>query len=117
MEEKNEAGKIKISDEAIATIAAIAAIKVEGVAALDAGAVGGIAEALGVKNQAKGIKVEMGKDSVSMDVNIIVSFGTDISDVASKVQEAVRKAIEKMTGLVVNNINVNINSVQVPEKK
>ena len=85
MEEKNETGNIKISDDAIATIASIAAKSVSGVLDLDGGAVGGIADVLGVKNSTKGIKVEMQQDSVSVDLNIIVAFGKDISDIAAEV--------------------------------
>jgi uncharacterized alkaline shock family protein YloU len=113
----NETGDIKISDDAVAMIAAIAAKKVEGVIGLDSGPVGGIAEALGMQNMTKGIKVNMGKDSVSLDVNLVVLFGQEISDVAVEVQEKVKEAIENMTGLIVDKINVNINSVRSPKEK
>jgi len=116
MEEKTESGIIKISDEAIASIASIAAKKVDGVMDLDGGAVVSIAEMLGVKNASKGIKVDMGTDSVSLDLNIVVSFGTDISDVASKVQESVRDSVESMTGLTVLKANINVNSIRPPKQ-
>jgi len=114
MEEKNDTGNIKISDEAIATIASIAAKSVPGVVDLDGGPVSGIADALGVKSSTKGIKVEMSAESVSLDLNIIVAFGKDISDIASEVQEKVRESIENMTGLVAEKVNVNVNSVKMP---
>jgi uncharacterized alkaline shock family protein YloU len=111
--EKTESGNVKISDEAIATIAAIAARSVGGVVDLDGGAMGNFSEMIGVKNETKGVKVEMGADSVSLDINLIVAFGHDIADVASEVQEAAREHIEKMTGLNVDKVNVNVNSVKL----
>jgi uncharacterized alkaline shock family protein YloU len=110
--EKTESGNVKISDEAIATIASIAAKSVAGVVDLDGGPMGNFSDMIGVKNSSKGIKVEMGSDSVSVDINLIVGFGSDIADVAAAVQDAVREHIEKMTGLTVDRVNVNINSVK-----
>ncbi len=110
--EKNETGNIQISDNAIANIAAIAAKSVDGVVDLDGGAVSGIADMLGVKNESKGIKVDLKDENVSLDINLIVAFGKDIGTVASQVQEKVKESIENMTGLNVEKINVNINSIK-----
>jgi uncharacterized alkaline shock family protein YloU len=113
-DEKNDIGNIKISDEAIASIASIAAKQVDGVIDMDGGPVGTLAETLGVKNELKGIKIDMGKESVSVEINLIVAFGSDVSEIATAVQEKIKEAIENMTGLSVEKINVNINRVKIP---
>ncbi|MBP7791484.1 MAG: Asp23/Gls24 family envelope stress response protein [Candidatus Goldbacteria bacterium] len=115
--EKNETGNIQISDNAIANIAAIAAKSINGVVDLDGGAVSGIADMLGVKNETKGIKVELRGENVAVDINLIVAFGNDISNIASLVQEKVKESIENMTGLNVEKVNVNINSIKNNIKK
>lgn len=112
-DEKTEQGNIKISDEAIASIVAIAAKQVSGVIDMDGGPVSTLAESLGVKNATKGIKVDINNENVSVEINIIVAFGIDISDIASQVQDKVKEAIEKMTGLNVEKVNVNINGVKI----
>ena len=84
--DKNETGNIKISDEAICTIAAIAAKSVDGVAGLDGGTMANISEMIGVKKAGKGVKAEMGPESVSIEINIIVKFGAEIADVAANVR-------------------------------
>jgi uncharacterized alkaline shock family protein YloU len=112
VEQKGESGNIKISDDAIASIAAIASREVDGVAALDGGSSAAFAEALGIKDSTKGIKVDLLNETVSLDINIIVNFGREVSDVAVEVQDKVRESIESMTGLNVNKINVNINGVR-----
>ena len=113
-DEKTDIGNIKISDEAIASIASIAAKQVDGVIDMDGGPVTSLAETLGVKNATKGIKVDMSKETVSIEINLIIAFGKDISDIATQVQEKIKEAIENMTGLIVEKINVNINRVKVP---
>ena len=109
---KGDSGNIKISDDAIASIAAIASREVEGVVDLDGGSTAAFAEAIGIKDATKGIKVDLLNDTVSMDINIIVNFGREVSDVAAEVQDKVREAVESMTGLNVNKVNVNINGVR-----
>lgn len=112
VEEKTDSGIIRISDEAVATIAAVAARAVPGVISLDSGNSVGFAEIFGVKNDIKGIKVDLHSESVSIEINLAVEFGRDISIVATKVQEEVKDAIEKMASLYVEKVNVNINSVR-----
>lgn len=112
VEHKGESGNIKISDDAIASIAAIASREVKGVIDLDGGSTAAFAEAIGIKDSTKGIKVDMLNETVSLDINIIVDFGREVSDIAAEVQDKVRESIESMTGLNVNRINVNINGVR-----
>jgi uncharacterized alkaline shock family protein YloU len=114
VEQNNSSGNVKISDDAIAAIAAIASKEVDGVIDLDGGRASALAEALGVKNAAKGVKVYVVNDVVSLDINLIVCFGKEISDIASGVQDRVRESIETMTGLTVEKVHVNINSVRKP---
>jgi uncharacterized alkaline shock family protein YloU len=110
---KTDSGSVKISDEAISTIASIAAKSVDSVVGLDGGAMGNFSEMIGVKDETKGVKVTMSAEAVSIDINLIVGFGCDIADVAASVQEAIREHIEKMTGLNVDKVNVNVNSVKL----
>ena len=50
MAEHRDAGNIKISDEAIASIAAIASKEIDGVVDLDGGSAAAFAEAIGIVN-------------------------------------------------------------------
>jgi len=109
--EHNDVGSIRIADEVVGIIAGLAATEVDGVAGMSAGLVGGIAEMLGKKNLAKGVKVEVGEREAAVDLYIIVEFGVRIPDVALKVQENVKKAIESMTGLEVVEVNIHIQGV------
>ena len=58
---KNELGSIQIAPEVVEVIAGLATMEVSGVAGMSGGFAGGIAEWLGRKNLAKGVKVESAK--------------------------------------------------------
>ena len=110
-------GSVRIADEVVSIIAGMAATEVEGIAGMSGGLVGGIAEILGKKNLAKGVKVEVGETEAAVDLYIIVKFGVRIPDVALAVQEKVKNAIEAMTGLSVVEVNVHVQGVGFPEKE
>ncbi|CUH94299.1 hypothetical protein P22_0365 [Propionispora sp. 2/2-37] len=109
--ETNDVGSIRIADEVVGIIAGMAATEISGVAGMSGGLVGGIAEMLGKKNLAKGVKVEVGEKEAAVDLYIIVEYGVRIPDVALQVQENVKRAIEMMTGLDVVEINIHIQGV------
>lgn len=108
-------GSVRIADEVVSIIAGMAATEVDGIAGMSGGLVGGIAEILGKKNLAKGVKVEVGETEAAVDLYIIVKFGVRIPDVALNVQEKVKNAIESMTGLSVVEVNVHVPGVGFPE--
>ncbi len=109
-------GEVKIVDDVIATIAGLAAIEVKGVAGMSGGFVGGIAEMLGKKSLSKGVKVEIKEKIAIIDLYIIVEYGTKIPDVAWKIQESVKKTVETMTGIEVNEVNIHVQGVHFPEE-
>ena len=111
----NALGTIRIADEVVSIIAGLAATEVEGVAGMSGGIAGGIAEILGRKNFSKGVKVEVGEKEAAIDLYIIVKYGVRIPDIALNVQEAVKAAIENMTGLSTVEVNLHVQGVGFPE--
>ncbi len=110
-------GTIRIADDVVSIIAGLAATEIDGIAGMSAGLVGGIAEILGRKNFAKGVKVEVGEREAAVDLYIIVKYGVRIPDVALAAQENVKQAIETMTGLSVVEVNVHVQGVGFPEEE
>jgi uncharacterized alkaline shock family protein YloU len=109
--EDKDAGAVRISDDVVGTIAGIAATEVEGVAGMSGGIVGGITDMLGRKNLSKGVKVEAGVREAALDLFLVVEYGVRIPDVAQRVQENVKQAVESMTGLHVVEVNIHIQGV------
>ena len=116
--QENEQDTIQISNDVIAVIAGVAVSEVTGVASMAGGFAGGISEVLsGKKNMAKGIKVDKTENKIKIDVNIVVEYGTRIPDVAFEIQNRVKKAVENMTGMNVEEVNVHVQGVDTNVKK
>ena len=109
---KTENEGIQISNDVVAVIAGVAVSEVQGVYGMAGGFAGGISEVFsGKKNMAKGIKVDVEGDKAKIDVNIIVEYGSRIPDVAFEIQNRVKKSVENMTGLKVEEVNVHVQGV------
>lgn len=105
-------GTIKISEDVVASIAALATSETEGVSSLYSSFTSDIASFLGKKNLAKGVRVVLGEnDSVEVEICYLAKYGYSICDVAKNVQEAVRSSIEAMTGLKTSAINIYVGGV------
>ena len=57
----------------------------------------------------------MGTEEAAVDLEIVAEYGVAISDVAQSVRRNVISSIERMTGLRVTEVNVNVNDVHLPE--
>lgn len=112
-----DVGEVRISEDVVGTIAGIAAAEVEGVAGMAAGLVGGIGDLFGKKHPGRGVKVEVGDRQAAIDLHIVVEYGVRIPRVAQRVQEAVKQAVESMTGLDVIEVNVHIQGVAFPSEE
>ena len=59
----------------------------------------------------KGVKVEIGTEEASVDLYVVMEYGTPIQKAAYDAQESVRKAIETMTNLHVVRVDVHVQGV------
>lgn len=110
----NEYGKTVISEEVIAVLAGAAASECYGLAGMASRRLSdGLVELLGRDNMHRGIIVHVDGDRVTIEVNVIVAYGTKISEVARNIIEKVRYSVEKDTGIVVDKVNVNVQGVKV----
>ena len=115
---KTENEGIQISNDVVAVIAGVAVSEVQGVYGMAGGFAGGISEVFsGKKNMAKGIKVDVEGDKAKIDVNIIVEYRSRIPDVAFEIQNRVKKSVENMTGLKVEEVNVHVQGVNTDTAK
>lgn len=115
MDENAVKGSVKISNDVVAIIAGVAATEVNGVVGMSGGITGGITEMLGMKNLSKGVKVEVGDKETTIDIYLVVEYGSNIAKVGKEVQENVKASVENMTGLSVIGVNVNIQGVSMPK--
>ena len=105
----DELGNIHISGEVLASIAAAAALEVEGVSGLSANLGSDIAELLSnKKNLTKGVHIQVEDEQVTVELAVLMSYGHTIPEVGRAVQDAVKSSVESMTGLTVAAVNVGV---------
>ena len=115
LEITNDYGSIDISNEVISSVVGSKAVECYGIVGMASRQQvrDGIAEILGHANSAKGIIVREDKGVVDVDMYIIVSFGTKISEVASNVQSTVKYTLEQTLKIKVNSINIFVQGVRI----
>jgi uncharacterized alkaline shock family protein YloU len=112
-------GAVRINNNAIMSIASIAAMEIRGVYKIG----GGIRRTLYdlfKKVGTKGVSIQMKDSEVKLTISIVVEYGIDIPRLADEVQESVKRAVEKMAGLALSEVDVIIEGVHLPgssEKK
>ena len=106
-------GEVKIADEVVAIIAGLAATEVAGVAYLAGNYSGELVSKLGKKKLAKGVKVDVLENVVTVALALTLKYNYSIMDVSEKVQKKVKAAIENMTGLEVADVNVRVAGVEM----
>lgn len=110
----NQYGNITISQEVIEKIAGLAAMECYGLVGMTSKNVQDeLADLLGWENLSRGIMVDIEEDKVSLDLNIIVEYGTNIHEVAQNVINKVTYTLEDKIGINVEEINVNVQGVRV----
>ena len=109
---------LNISEEVIGIIAGLAAAEVEGIAGMSLGLVDGINQILGGnKKYSKGVKIALDGKKVNVDLFVNVQYGVRIPDVAWAAQNAVKNAVENMTGLEVSAVNINVQGIIFDKEK
>lgn len=110
-------GEIKIADEVVAIIAALAATEVEGVASMAGNITNELIGKLGMKNLSKGVKVDVLEGIVTVSLALNLKYNYSIVEVSARVQEKVKNAIENMTGLEVADVNIKVAGVEMESQE
>jgi uncharacterized alkaline shock family protein YloU len=115
IEFKTEYGQIDISNEVIATVAGGAAIDCYGIVGMASKnqIKDGLTEILRKENFSRGVIVRQEGETIYIDMYIIVSYGTKISEVAHNVQTKVKYTLDQTVGLAVDSVNIFVQGVRV----
>ena len=106
-------GSVKIADDVVASIAAIAACEVDGVKSIDGTASENLFSKVGIRGVTRGAKVEVNGKQVRAAVAIIMDYGYNIPETCQYVQKRVKNSIENITGLEVVDVNIRIAGINV----
>ena len=117
IQDDSSMGEVKIADEVVGIIAALAATEVEGVASMAGNITNELISRLGMKNLSKGVKVDVLEGVVTVSLELNMKYNYSIMDVSAKVQEKVKSAVENMTGLEVADVNVKVAGVEMESQE
>lgn len=115
-----EHGRTTIADNVVQKIVGMAAREVEGVYELGSGtarAMGALRERVpgsGGPSRTQGVTVEVGEKQAAVDLDVVVEYGVSIADLAQGVRDNVITSVERMTGLEVPEVNINVDDIHIP---
>ena len=116
LKHEKEFGCVNISEDVVASIAAVSATEVEGVTGLTSGI--NLSEIFSSKKtSSKGVKVQIEENQVTVDLFLSVRYGFVIPTIAAQIQDKVLSAIESMTGLTVTAVNVHVAGVSFEKEQ
>ena len=110
-----DVGDVKVHNKAIKSITELTVSKIKGVIRVNRGPLGKFLDSIGIGktlNIMDGIKVESGESGTKITLDIVAAYGLDISEIAAKVQDDVKQAVESMTGISSVEVDVNVAGVE-----
>lgn len=107
-------GTISIDNEVIAKIAGIATTECYGIVGMASKNMkDGIVKLLKIDSITKGVKLTSSEEGLSIDLHIIVKYGTNIGAVAETIISTVKYRVQELTGIKVANVNIFIEGIKV----
>lgn len=106
-------GVVQIADDVVAMIASLAATEVEGVSAMAGNITNALMSRVGMKKLTRGVRVTLVEGAVKVDLAVTMEYGYNIPATCRQVQAKVKAAIENMTGLTCNDVNIRIAGIKV----
>ncbi|WP_248960114.1 Asp23/Gls24 family envelope stress response protein [Sphaerisporangium perillae] len=115
-------GRIKVADEVVEKVAALAALEVMGVADLGGDferALESVRDRIGIgaKRPNQGVRARIDNRQVAVDVTIVIEYGHIVMEVAGDVKVNVARTVSHMLGMRVVEVNVTVDDVRLPDEE
>ncbi|MCM1100251.1 MAG: Asp23/Gls24 family envelope stress response protein [Clostridium sp.] len=117
LREDENIGAVQIADDVVAMIASLAATEVKGVNSMAGNITNELMSKVGVKKLTKGVRVAVTEGCVNVDLAVTMDYGFNIPATCQQVQNKVKSAIENMTGLRCESVNIRIAGVSIKKDK
>src|SRR6202022_738557 len=112
MSDNGSLGAVRVANEVIASIAALAACEIEGVEGMDEAAAKHFGDWVRRQAAHRGVRVHIESDrSIHLEVFVTVDSDAKLGEGAAAGQANVVEATERMLGLEVGEVNVFVSSV------
>ncbi|WP_139904522.1 Asp23/Gls24 family envelope stress response protein [Clostridium thermarum] len=110
----NETGLVSYSEEVIANIVGLSTMECYGVVGMASkNATDGLWELIKGGNLHKGVKIHYKNNELSVELYVVVEYGTKISVIANNIIQKIKYNVESFLGIKVSTITVNVQGVRV----
>ena len=107
-------GKIEVSPHAISSIAGQAVLECYGVVGMAPRHLrDDLAEILPGANFRRGVEVRFVEGLITIDLYVVIEYGTRVSEVAQGIKNRVKFTVEHATGLPIIGVNVHVQGLRV----
>lgn len=111
---QTDRGITTISDDVVAKIAGLAVREVAGVHELGSQFRRLVGKVRPGEQLTQGVNVEVGKREAAIDLVMVVEYGFSIPVLAQEVRDNVITRVETMTGLIVKEVNIEVDNLWIP---
>ena len=108
----NAYGRIMVTEDSIAQVAADTALDCYGVVDLVSKTFSDNLSDL-CKRRSRGVNVFTNGDRIFIDIYVIIKYGLSIEAVAQSLKKSVKYRVEHFSGMVVDSINIHVVGVKV----
>lgn len=110
-------GELTYEDKVIQKIIGLSLEKVDGLLAVDGGFFSNLTDKIiNTDNVANGVNVEVGKEQVAVDLNVVVEYQKNVPELYKHIKEVVASQVSKITDLEVVEVNVNVVDIKTKEQ-
>ena len=110
-------GELTYEDKVIQKIIGLSLEKVDGLLAVDGGFFSNLADKIvNTDHVGNGVNVEVGKEQVAVDLNVVVEYQKNVPDLYKHIKEVVVSQVSKITDLEVVEVNVNVVDIKTKEQ-
>lgn len=107
-------GQVEISDQAIIAVIHDAVLSSYGIVDMAPRSIrSAIGKRLGMSSSERGISIAIDGDTLTIDLSVVVQYGTPIFTVATNVMQAVKFRVEEILGMHVERVNINVDGLRV----
>ncbi len=107
-------GQVEISDQAIIAVIHDAVLSCYGIVDMAPRSIrSAIGKRLGISSSDRGIGIAIDGDTLTIELSVVVQFGTPIFTVATNVMQTVKFRVEEVLGMHVDRVNINVDGLRV----
>ena len=110
-------GELTYENKVIQKIIGFSLENISGLLAVDGGFFSNLTDKLiNIDNVTSGVNVEVGKEQVAVDLNIIVEYKKNVPELYQEIKKVITNDISNITDLEVVEVNVNVVDIKTKEQ-